>query len=91
MQPAALAQTDATKSRRFAPAFEYDFVAVFQKATRFAAGKRERIGAATGYLQQAALILFFRTGDRPAADEAARAQRTAVARVMCDHLAERPI
>src|ERR1700722_1917542 len=85
------AQTDATKTRRCAPAFEDHFIAVFQETARFAGGKLKGIGSAASDLQQAALILFFRTGDRAASDQIARAQRTAIAGVMCDHLAERPI
>ncbi len=66
-------------------------IAIFQEGPGFAGGKLERIGAAICEFEQAALILFFRSGDGAAPDQVALNERSAVVLVMRDHLVECPV
>src|SRR5262245_62331379 len=85
------AETDSPESFALAIPAKYHLVAVLQEPARLARRQVDRLGASPGQFDQTAQAVFRRARDRAARDQVARPQVATVARVMREHLRERPV
>src|ERR1017187_4318908 len=90
-RPPATAQSNATEPVPFAKSPEDDFVSVFQKFPLLSSRQRNRILAPRGEPQQASTRGLVRARHSSARQQIARAQITAIARMMGQHLRHGPV
>src|SRR3984957_3103906 len=84
------AETDRCEARPMRTGFDDDLIAVEQKGAPFAVGQENGLGTSFAELQQAAAsVACVRDGAR--AEQVARAQVAASARVMREHLSGSPV
>src|ERR1043166_2829797 len=87
----ALAEPDARVAAPLAVAAQDHLVAVLEKRALLAAGKRERLGAPPGALEETSPRFLGLTGHRTAGEKIAGAKVAAVARVMGEQLRDGPV
>src|SRR5712672_1481639 len=85
-----LAETDRCESRPMSTSLDDDLIAVEQKGAPFAVGQENGVGTSLAELQQAAASVA-RVRDGARAEQVARAQVAASARVMSQHLSGSPV
>ena len=87
----ALTEADALEARAFTITAQDHLIAILQKAPLFAARQLNRFSPARGQFDQTALTFFRCARHGAASQQIAGAQVAAVARVVREHLRERPV
>src|SRR5687768_1095167 len=88
---AALAEPDAPETGALAGAAQDELVTVLKELPVLAGGQADRLGAPPGQLQHAASLGFLRSRYGPARQQVTGTKVAPVARVMGEHLRDRPV